>query len=98
MNYLNYKKSTFILILVSFIFFLRCENEIDNNVVPISRNGVNNSNINLEGELEISDFIWRGLNEFYWQDGLKNSLTKNLRMKNYAKYIVKIHNQKFLNL
>ena len=89
MNLLKHKKSTFILILFLFIFLLRCENEIDNNVVPISRNGVNNSNINLEGELEVSDFIWRGLNEFYyWQDRVEELSDEKLKdEKNYAKYI-----------
>ena len=89
MIYLNYKKSTILLISVSFIFLLGCENEITNNVVPVSRNGINNFIINLDGELEISDFIWKGLNEYYyWQDRVEELSDEKLKdEENYAKYI-----------
>ena len=89
MIYLNYKKSTLLLILVSFILLLRCENEITNNVVPVSRNGINDFIINLDGELEISDFIWKGLNEYYyWQDRVEELSDEKLKdEENYAKYI-----------
>ena len=45
--------------------------------------------INLEGDLQISDFVWKGLNEFYyWQDQVSElSDEKLIDEKEYADYI-----------
>ncbi|MBN09323.1 MAG: peptidase S41 [Flavobacteriaceae bacterium] len=43
------------------LFFLNCSKDKDDNL------------INLEGELEISDFVWKGLNYYYyWQKNVPN--------------------------
>ena len=45
--------------------------------------------VNLEGDLQISDFVWKGLNEFYyWQDQVSElSDEKLIDEKEYADYI-----------
>ena len=46
--------------------------------------------VNLEGELQISDFVWKGLNEFYyWQKVEALSDEKLNNEKTYASFIVK---------
>ena len=45
--------------------------------------------IDFEGDLEISDFVWKGLNEFYyWQEDVDDlSDDKLLDQKSYGQYI-----------
>ena len=51
-------------------FFIRCSNDIDQeNSQSINNLDSDDIAVNLEGELQISDFVWKGLNEFYyWQE------------------------------
>tara|TARA_Y100001958_G_C21201595_1_gene528191 strand:+ start:154 stop:1650 length:1497 start_codon:yes stop_codon:yes gene_type:complete len=80
---------TFFLIFVSIIFLFGCEKDVDDNTIPILRSEINNSNIDLEGNLEISDFVWKGLNEFYyWQEEVEELSDNKLKDESaYAKYI-----------
>ena len=54
-----------------------------------SKNDLDDATINLEGDLELSDFIWKGLNQYYyWQEDvaqLSDSLTTD--RNEYAQYI-----------
>ena len=58
-------------------------------LVACSKNDLDDATINLEGDLELSDFIWKGLNQYYyWQEDvaqLSDSLTTD--RNEYAQYI-----------
>ncbi|MDA9668928.1 hypothetical protein N9T55_03595, partial [Flavobacteriaceae bacterium] len=64
--------TSFILSLSLLVFtFQGCKKDpIDSEDSSLSSNGDSDDNlISLEGDLQISDFVWKGLNEFYyWQE------------------------------
>ena len=84
--------TSFILSLSLLVFtFQGCKKDpIDSEDSSLSSNGDSDDNlISLEGDLQISDFVWKGLNEFYyWQEEV-NALSDTLLQdsKAYAKYI-----------
>ena len=73
----------FILIVVSCSKDLTNDNDLDPNL------DTDDLEVNLEGELQISDFIWKGLNEFYyWQEEVSELSDEKLNdEKEYAEYI-----------
>ncbi len=84
--------TTFLLSLSSLVFTIQgCKKEpIDSEDSSLSSNGDADDNIiSLEGDLQISDFVWKGLNEFYyWQEEVEAlSDTKLQDSKAYAQYI-----------
>jgi hypothetical protein len=57
--------------------------------------------VSLLGELQISDFVWKGLNEFYyWQEDVAElSDDKLIDQKSYGQYIIENSDaESFLNL
>ena len=70
MSLLKPNNLIFSLVLATSLVFIHCSKETNENTLPVSNSGnVDNTNIDLEGNLQVSDFVWRGLNEFYyWQD------------------------------
>ena len=84
--------TSFFLSLSLLVFtFQGCKKDpIDSEDSSLSSNGDSDDNlISLEGDLQISDFVWKGLNEFYyWQEEV-NALSDTLLQdsKAYAKYI-----------
>ncbi|MBT7654662.1 MAG: peptidase S41 [Flavobacteriaceae bacterium] len=84
--------TSFFLSLSLLVFtFQGCKKDpIDSEDYSLSSNGDSDDNfISLEGDLQISDFVWKGLNEFYyWQEEV-NALSDTLLQdsKAYAKYI-----------
>jgi len=84
--------TTFLLSLSSLVFTIQgCKKEpIDSEDSSLSSNGdADDDIISLEGGLQISDFVWKGLNEFYyWQEEV-NILSDTLLQdtKAYAQYI-----------
>ena len=84
--------TSFFLSLSLLVFtFQGCKKDpIDSEDSSLSSNGDSDDNfISLEGDLQISDFVWKGLNEFYyWQEEV-NVLSDTLLQdsKAYAKYI-----------
>ena len=63
--YLKKIRDVYFFILI--VFFIRCSNDIDQeNSQSINNLDSDDIAVNLEGELQISDFVWKGLNEFYY--------------------------------
>ena len=89
MAILEYRIITLYFVSILVIPTLGCEDEIENNSVSNLNGGIDNSKIDLEGNLEISDFVWKGLNEFYyWQDEVEDLSDNKLEDEStYAKYI-----------
>ena len=72
------------------ILFIRCSNDIDQeNSQSINNLDSDDIAVNLEGELQISDFVWKGLNEFYyWQEEVEALSDEKLNNeKTYASFI-----------
>ena len=70
--------------------FIRCSNDIDQeNSQSINNLDSDDIAVNLEGELQISDFVWKGLNEFYyWQEEVEALSDEKLNNeKTYASFI-----------
>ena len=63
--------------------FIRCSNDIDQeNSQSINNLDSDDIAVNLEGELQISDFVWKGLNEFYyWQEEVEALSDEKLNKK-----------------
>ena len=90
MSLLKPNNLIFSLVLVTSLVFIHCSKETNENALPVSNSGnVDNTNIDLEGNLQVSDFVWRGLNEFYyWQDKVEDLSDEKLTDETaYAKYI-----------
>ena len=93
MMYKHLKLVTTIFLSLSLLVFTvqGCKKDpIDSEDSSLSSNGDADDNIiSLEGDLQISDFVWKGLNEFYyWQEEV-NVLSDTLLQdsKAYAQYI-----------
>ena len=93
MMYKHLKLVTTIFLSLSLLVFTLqgCKKDpIDSEDSSLSSNGDADDNfISLEGDLQISDFVWKGLNEFYyWQEEV-NVLSDTLLQdsKAYAQYI-----------
>ncbi len=89
MKYLNCKH---IFILTSFFLFfilLGCSKNLTEEEVLYGSFDSDDIAISLEGDLQISDFVWKGLNEFYyWQEDVTElSDEKLLDKKAYGQYI-----------
>ena len=90
MSLLKPNNLIFSLVLATSLVFIHCSKETNENALPVSNSGnVDNTNIDLEGNLQVSDFVWRGLNEFYyWQDKVEDLSDGKLTDETaYAKYI-----------
>ena len=79
------------LFLVLILPFVHCSKDLttDTNNEFDSNFDTDDLATNLEGDLQISDFVWKGLNEFYyWQDQVSElSDEKLIDEKEYADYI-----------
>ena len=67
-------------LLASIVFFIGCKKSGDDEDPNIIR---------IETDLEISDFIWKGLNQYYyWQESVSNlSDSKKENESDYAYYL-----------
>lgn len=86
--YLTKTRSIYFFILMT--LFIRCSNDIDQeNTQSINNLDSDDIAVNLEGELQISDFVWKGLNEFYyWQEEVEALSDEKLNNeKTYASFI-----------
>ena len=88
------KKFEFLLLTLIFAAssILSCSKEIDEDpltTVETASTDTDDATISLEGDLQISDFIWQGLNYFYyWQERVPELAdTKILDSRAYAQYI-----------
>ena len=82
------KISKFLLLII--IFFVGCSTEeTENELITIKSLDSDDTAVSLEGELQISDFVWKGLNEFYyWQDEVSELSDEKLNdEKEYASFI-----------
>ncbi|MGA0211924.1 MAG: S41 family peptidase, partial [Flavobacteriaceae bacterium] len=77
-----------------FLFFTSCNKEAidsDQNLATEEQGALDSDDtaISLEGELQISDFIWQGLNYFYyWQEEIEALADSKLNdQKTYAQFI-----------
>ena len=79
-----------IMIGVLLFSFQSCDNEpLDDGDVTGANLDTDDTAISLENELQISDFIWQGLNEYYyWQEEMEDLAdSKKEDAKAYAQYI-----------
>ena len=86
--YLTKSRGIYFFILMT--LFIRCSNDIDQeNTQSINNLDSDDIAVNLEGELQISDFVWKGLNEFYyWQEEVEALSDEKLNNeKTYASFI-----------
>ena len=84
------KFKLYFFLLFGLFVFLGCKVEpIDAVTVEDQSLDTDDTAISLEGELQISDFVWQGLNEFYyWQEEVTDLAdTKKEDSKAYAQYI-----------
>ena len=84
------KFKLYFFLLFGLFVFLGCKVEpIDAVTVEDPSLDTDDTAISLEGELQISDFVWQGLNEFYyWQEEVTDLAdTKKEDSKAYAQYI-----------
>ena len=80
--------SQFVLIIL--LFFFSCSEEIIENEILVNQNiDTDDIAVSLEGNLQISDFVWKGLNEFYyWQEEVDELSDEKLEdEKAYGLYI-----------
>jgi carboxyl-terminal processing protease len=73
------------------ILFISCSKEKDSNETNENLSNIDSDDIviSLEGALQISDFVWKGLNQYYyWQEQVSDlNDRKALNSSEYAKYI-----------
>ena len=84
------KFKLYFFLLFGLFVFIGCKVEpIDAVTVEDQSLDTDDTAISLEGELQISDFVWQGLNEFYyWQEEVTDLAdTKKEDSKAYAQYI-----------
>ena len=76
---MNFPKKIILLFFIANLI-AGCANDfIDDEVISISTENNNEElPIELEGNLEISDFIWRGLNNYYYWQGSVDNLSDNM--------------------
>ena len=77
--------------LVFILIFVSCSKEKDSNETNENLSNIDSDDIviSLEGALQISDFVWKGLNQYYyWQEQVSDlDDRKALNSSEYAKYI-----------
>ena len=88
----NIFSSQVLILLVVFSLLVSCSSsDIDyrEEIPPATNLDTDDVAINLEGELQISDFVWKGLNQYYyWQEEVPAlSDDKKNNVKAYAQYI-----------
>ena len=88
----NIFSSQVLILLVVFSLLVSCSSsDIDyrEEIPPATNLDTDDVAINLEGELQISDFVWKGLNQYYyWQEEVPAlSDDKKNDVKAYAQYI-----------
>ena len=84
------KKTRFNLLLILILVLVSCSKDLTNENNEFNQNlDTDDLAVNLEGDLQISDFVWKGLNEFYyWQDQVSELSDEKLsNEKDYAEYI-----------
>tara|TARA_B100001173_G_scaffold1539_1_gene1308 strand:- start:1204 stop:2715 length:1512 start_codon:yes stop_codon:yes gene_type:complete len=82
-------KNTFVISLVLYSLAIGCSKDpVDEKVIGTNLDS-DDIAVSLLGELQISDFVWKGLNEFYyWQEDVEDlSDDKLLDQKSYGQYI-----------
>ena len=82
-------KNTFVISLVVYFLAIGCSKDpVDEKVIGTNLDS-DDIAVSLLGELQISDFVWKGLNEFYyWQEDVEDlSDDKLLDQKSYGQYI-----------
>ena len=64
------KKTRFNILLILVATVISCSKDITTEDNELNQNlDTDDLEVNLEGELQVSDFVWKGLNEFYyWQE------------------------------
>jgi len=88
----NIFSSHILILLVVFSLLASCSSSdigYRGEIPPASNLDTDDVEINLEGELQISDFVWKGLNQYYyWQEDVPAlSDEKKNDVKAYAQYI-----------
>ena len=81
-----------LLLIVLFLFGTACKKEEvleEVQVTETTNQDTDDTAISLEGELQISDFVWEGLNTYYyWQEDVPNLTdSKTSDEKAYAQFI-----------
>ena len=64
------KKTRFNILTILIAIIISCSKDINNEDNELNQNlDTDDLEVNLEGDLQVSDFVWKGLNEFYyWQE------------------------------
>jgi len=88
----NIFSSQVLILLVVFSLLVSCSSSdigYREEIPPATNLDTDDVAINLEGELQISDFVWKGLNQYYyWQEEVPAlSDDKKNDVKAYAQYI-----------
>ena len=65
---MNCGNNIFVLTIVLSFFFLGCVDDAFDEEITTTSSSINREElpIDLVGDLEISDFIWKGLNDYYY--------------------------------
>ena len=91
------KKTRFNILLILVATVISCSKDITTEDNELNQNlDTDDLEVNLEGELQVSDFVWKGLNEFYyWQEDVSELSDEKLNdEKEYAEYIKNNSNPK----
>ena len=91
------KKTRFNILLILIVTVISCSKDITTEDRELNQNlDTDDLEVNLEGELQVSDFVWKGLNEFYyWQEEVSELSDEKLNdEKEYAEYIKNNSNPK----
>ena len=91
------KKTRFNILLILIVTVISCSKDITTEDSELNQNlDTDDLEVNLEGELQVSDFVWKGLNEFYyWQEEVSELADEKLNdEKEYAEYIKNNSNPK----
>ena len=84
------KKTRFNILLILVATVISCSKDITTEDNELNQNlDTDDLEVNLEVELQVSDFVWKGLNEFYyWQNKVEDLSDEKLTDETaYAKYI-----------
>ena len=77
--------------MIFILTFVSCSKEKNSNETTENLSNIDSDDIviSLEGALQISDFVWKGLNQYYyWQEQVSDlNDRKALNSSEYAKYI-----------
>ena len=81
------KKTRFNILTILIAIVISCSKDITTEDNELNQNlDTDDLEVNLEGELQVSDFVWKGLNEFYyWQEEVSELADEKLNDEKKSK-------------